>query len=202
MGYSNFRKISQVTNKFGLQHQMGVVFPAKIKGVRPSAWLKKSLELGYEMPLTNEKSKAERLVSPVLSEVAHAFRAHISLFSGEDISVRPEDDLAGPCDFFFAYHPPKLALEAPVISLAEAKDEDMDWGIGQCAAQMYGAYLFNQERNKPINTIFGCATTGVEWQFLKFEDNTFTVEQRPFTELSQILGAWHQLLNTFFPVTK
>ncbi len=73
----------------------------KIKSVRPSKWLQKSLSLAYEMPLSNEKSKAERLVSPVLMEVSFAFRQRLTLFSGEDLTVRAEDDLAGPCDFFF-----------------------------------------------------------------------------------------------------
>ena len=139
MGYSNFRKISQVTQKFGLDHFLGSIF-TKIKPVKPSRWLRESLEIAIEMPLTNEKGKAERLISPVLSEVARAYREQLTLFSGEELSVDAAQDLAGPCDFFFALHPPKMEMEAPVISLVEAKDEDMDWGLGQCAAQMYGAY--------------------------------------------------------------
>ena len=85
-------------------------------------------------------------------------------------------------------------MEAPVISLVEAKDEDMDWGLGQCAAQMYGAYLFNEQHQKPAKIVYGCATTGVEWKFLKFENNIFTIDRHSMTEMSQVLGAWHQIL--------
>ena len=193
MGYSNFRKISQVTNRFGLDHQLGSIF-TKIKPVKPSRWLRESLEIAIEMPLTNEKSKAERLISPVLSEVVRAYREQLTLFSGEELSVDAAQDLAGPCDFFFALHPPKMEMEAPVISLVEAKDEDMDWGLGQCAAQMYGAYLFNEQHQKPAKIVYGCATTGVEWKFLKFENNIFTIDRHSMTEMSQVLGAWHQIL--------
>jgi hypothetical protein len=66
MGYSNFKKISQVTNRFGLQHELGDIF-SKIKPVKPSRWLRESLAIALEMPLTNEKVKAEKLISPVLS---------------------------------------------------------------------------------------------------------------------------------------
>ena len=196
MGYSNFRKISQVTNKFDLDHELGDLF-GKIKPIRPSNWLRESLNIATEMPLTNEKSKAERLISPILSEVARTYRYQLTLFSGEELSVDAAQDLAGPCDFFFALHPPKMEMEAPVVSLAEAKDEDMDWGIAQCAAQMYGAYLFNEQHKKPIKVIFGCATTGVEWKFLKFENNIFTIDRHSLTDIGQVLGVWHQILTTF-----
>ena len=83
MGYSNFKKISQVTNKFGLDHELGDLF-GRIKSIRPSNWLKESLIIAIEMPLTNEKSKAERLISPILSEVARAYRHELTLFSGEE----------------------------------------------------------------------------------------------------------------------
>jgi hypothetical protein len=193
MCYSNFKKISQVTTRFGLDHQLGNIF-TKIKPVKPSRWLVESLEIAIEMPLTNEKGKAERLISPVLSEVVRKYREQLTLFSGEELSVDASQDLAGTCDFFFALHPPKMEMEVPVVSLVEAKDEDLDWGIGQCAAQMYGAYLFNEQHQKPTSVVFGCSTTGVEWRFLKFENKVFTVDRHSFTDISQVLGAWHQIL--------
>jgi hypothetical protein len=195
MGYSNFKKISQVTTKFGLDHKLGSLF-TKIKPVKPSRWLVESLEIAIEMPLTNEKSKAERLISPVLSEVVRRYKEQLTLFSGEELSVDASQDLAGPCDFFFALHPPKMEMEAPVVSLVEAKDEDMDWGIGQCAAQMYGAYLFNEQHKKTTSVVFGCSTTGVEWRFVKLENKVFTVDRHSFTDMSQVLGAWHQILTS------
>lgn len=196
MGYSNYKKLRQVTQKFGLDAQIIDLF-ADILRVSPSDWLEKSLDFATTMPLTNEKNKSERLVSPILLEVAMAFKDKITLFSGEEININANDDLSGPCDFFFALHPPKPYLDVPIISLTEAKDEDLDWGVAQCSAQMYAAFLFNQQQGKHIPVLYGCATTGIEWQFIRFENNTFSIDRKPITDLKEVLGIWHWIIRYF-----
>jgi hypothetical protein len=198
MGYSNFKKIKTVIKKFKLDMQLVNLFDS-IKPVKPSAWLIESLEIAEIAPLTNEKSKSERIVSPVLLEIAKAYQNKISLFSGEDINVRSEDDLSGPCDFFFSLQVPKLYVEAPIISLAESKDEDMEWGIAQCAAQMYGAKLYNEMEGKDIPVIYGCATDGIEWRFMKLENDMYFIDNKTITELPKILGTWHHILLSYLP---
>ena len=196
MGYSNFKKISQVTKKFGLDARLISLFPP-VKSVEPSNWLSTSLDFAIKMPLTNEKNKSERLVSPILMEVALAYSEQITLFSGEEIFINSNDDLSDPCDFFFALHPPKPYLDTPIISFAEAKDEDLDWGIAQCAAQVYAASLFNIQEGKNLPILYGCVTDGVEWQFLKFENNVFYVDTKTMTDLGQVLGPWHWIIQFF-----
>lgn len=196
MGYSNFKKIYQVTKKFGLDARITDLF-LPIEKVQPSNWLTMSLDMAVKMPLTNEKNKSERLVSPLLMEIAVAFQSYVTLLSGEDISVNPADDLAGPCDFFFGLHPQKPYLETPIISLVEAKDEDLEWGIGQCAAQLYAAHLLNEQEGKKIDTLYGCATTGTEWLFIKFENRVFYIDRKSQTDLPQILGTWYWILQFF-----
>lgn len=107
--------------------------------------------------------------------------------------------MTGPCDFFFALHPPSLLLESPIISIVEAKDEDLEWGIAQCAAQLYAAHLFNQKEDKNIPILYGCATTGIEWHFMKYEPhaNTFSIDLKPITELPYIIGVWHTIIDFF-----
>jgi hypothetical protein len=196
MGYSNFKKIKTVVKKFKLDMRLVKLFEP-IEPVQPSAWLIETLEMAEIAPLTNEKSKSERIVSPILLEVAKQYRGKISLFSGEDINVKSEDDLSGPCDFFFSLQEPKLYVEAPIISLAESKDEDMEWGIAQCAAQMYGGKLYNEMEGQDIPIIYGCATDGIEWRFLKLENNIFYIDNKTLTDLPMILGTWHYLLQRF-----
>ncbi len=196
MGYSNFKKIRQVTKKFGLKAQLKPLFP-NITLTQPSDWLVKSLEIAYKAPATTEKAKSERLVSPTLMEIVQAFENHITLFSGEEMNVNASDDLAGPCDFFFGLYPLSPYMETPIISVVEAKDEDVEWGVAQCAAQLYAAHLMNVQEEKDVPTLYGCATDGVEWQFLKLENNTFTIHPKPVTDLAQILGIWHWII-TFF----
>jgi hypothetical protein len=198
MAYSSFKKLKSVVTKFGLNSFRIDLFPEEILPVEPSDFLLMALRKARKMPITNEKSKSERIVSPILMEVAEHFEANISLFSGEDLSVEGSADLTGECDFFFALHPPKDYMEAPVISLTEAKDENMEYGIAQCAAQMYGAKLFNeQEGRTDITVIYGCATTGDEWQFLKLENNVFYIDRTPRTHLPEILGIWKMIISSY-----
>ncbi len=196
MGYSNYKKIRQVTKKFDLKAQLTPLFE-NISPKQPSDWLIKSLEIAYKAPATTEKAKSERLVSPILMEIVQSFEQNVTLFSGEEINMNPQDDLAGPCDFFFGLYPLSPYVDTPIISIAEAKNEDIEWGVAQCAAQIYAAYLFNIQEGKDIPILYGCATDGVEWQFLKFENGTFYIEPRPMTDLSQILGTWHWIINFF-----
>ncbi|MBL7786682.1 MAG: hypothetical protein JNM36_12310 [Chitinophagales bacterium] len=196
MGYSNFKKIRQVVKRFDLDAQFAILFEP-IVPKKASEWLIESLRRSLLSPPTNEKSKAERIVSPILLEIVNHYSEHISFFSGEDISVNPQEDLAGECDFFFALHPAKPYIDAPIITLTESKDEDMEWGMAQCAAQMLGAKLFNQKEGKNIDVIYGCATDGIEWQFMRLQNNTYYIHPNSLTQLTDILGAWHQIIQFY-----
>ena len=106
MGYSKYKKIKDVVKKFNLDMRLERLFqPGKF--VEPSSWLLETLSISERLPLTNEKSKAERIISPILTEVANSYTDRISFFSGEQINISAEDDLAGECDFFFSLQPPK-----------------------------------------------------------------------------------------------
>jgi hypothetical protein len=197
MGYSNYKHIKSVVKKFHLDMRLLSLFENEIEKVEPSSWLLETLNIARQTPITNEKSKSERIVSPILLEASKNYTDRISFFSGEALNIRPEDDLSGECDFFFALHPPKLYIDAPIISLAEAKDEDMEWGIGQCAAQMLGAKIYNEMEGRDIPFIYGCATDGIEWQFLKLENDVYFIDNRIFTDLKEILGVWHYIIKLY-----
>jgi hypothetical protein len=197
MGYSNFKKIKTVVRQFNLDLKVENEMFAKASLITPSAWLIETLAKSKITMLTNEKTKSERIISPILLEVAEKFNPTVSFFSGENIDVNSDENLSGPCDFFFSLQTPKPYIEAPIISLAEAKDEDMDWGIAQCAAQMYGATLFNKMEGKDIPFIYGCATDGIEWQFLKLENSVYTLDNKIYTDLKEILGVWHYIIELF-----
>ena len=196
MGFSSYKKIKTVAKKFKLESRFTSIFE-QIEPVAPSAWLQETLEMAMIFPLMNEKTKAERIIAPILLEVGKAYREFITLFSGEEINISSQDDLSGECDFFFALHPPQPYMDAPIISLAEAKDEDMEWGTAQCAAQLYAAFLYNQAEGKEIPILYGCATDGIEWQFMRFENNTFYIHSKVFTDIKEILGVWHFIIQSY-----
>ncbi len=168
-----------------------------IQLVEPSAWLLETLDKAKLVPLRNEKVKSERIVSPILIEIAQKFQDSVTLFSGENLEINPQEDLTGECDFFFSRVPQSEYIETPIISLVEAKDEDMDYGIAQCAAQLYGAKLFNEMEGKNIPILYGCATDGVEWRFMRFEGNVFYIDTKIYTDLREILGFWHYIIKSY-----
>jgi hypothetical protein len=198
MGYSNYKNLKQTLKKLELE-EFDVALFAEIHPVEPSAWLTQSLAIAEKTPLTNEKSKAERVISPILLEVALHYESQITLYSGEDLTVDVSRDLAGECDFFFSKHPRKSVMQAPIITFVEAKDEDFEYGQAQCAAQMYASLIFNEQEGKPIPYVYGCAVTAGEWKFLKLEKGKLLIDPKTYylVEIPKILGIFHQIIQSF-----
>lgn len=196
MGYSNYKKLKQVLQKFSLKSEIATLF-SSVPDVSASTWLLQTLKLARMMPLTNEKTKSERIVSPIMLEVALAFEGKITLFSGEALDINPEDNLSGECDFFITFQKPSIVFDAPIISIVEAKDEDLEWGIAQCCAQLHASKIFNEREGKHFPTLYGCATDCVEWHFIRYENDTFYLDREPITYLPQILGTWQHIIRLF-----
>ncbi len=93
----------------------------------------------------------------------------------------------------------KAKMQAPIITLAEAKDEDFDYGQGQCLAQMYAAQIFNAQAEHPQPYIYGCAMTGGEWKFLRLEGNKVYIDIKNyyFSDVPKILGVFHQIIQSY-----
>ena len=123
-------------------------------------------------------------------ELRRKLERKISLFSGINFSVEPELGLNGNCDFIISLSEEILFLTAPVITLVEAKKEDLNAGLGQCVAEMVAAQIFNQRENNPISTIYGTVTSGTNWRFLKLEEKRVYIDLTEYYlgDLSQILG--------------
>jgi hypothetical protein len=81
----------------------------------------------------------------------------------------------------------------------EAEKNDLVGGLGQCVAQMLGARLLNQQDGIEFPAIYGCVTTGTDWQFLKLENQTISMEPNQFyiVELNNILGIFQRIIDTF-----
>lgn len=198
MGYSNFKTLRQALERLNIEEINQNLFP-NVACVVPSDWLKTSIEFAKIMPLNNEKSKSERLISPILLEISMHFKADITLYSGEDLYIDDKKDLSGPCDFFLAKHPKKQVMQAPIITLVEAKDEDLDYGQGQCLAQMYAAQLFNEQKGKPQPYIYGCAVTGGDWKFMKLLGQQVFIDDETYylSNLDKILGIFYTIIQSY-----
>lgn len=131
--------------------------------------------------LPSEKAKSELIISPILVEVRKYLNRQISFFSGHDFTVDSSLGLSGICDFLISQSTEQLEIEAPVLMIVEAERSEISSGMGQCMAEMIAAQRFNQEAGKPINTIYGCVTTGLLWRFLKLEQQQITVDLQDYS---------------------
>jgi len=199
MAYSDFT-LRSVKKQFQLSEKRTVLFD-KLQPVTCSAWLEQTLSMGQELALTtsSEKARSEFIVAPILLELRQRNPHDIGIYSGELLDVDKEQGLNGECDFIITQGEQIYALQAPVLMLVEAKKNDLAGGFGQCVAQMVGARLFNQGEGHDMETIFGCVTTGTEWQFLKLTQNTIFIDSKVISleHVGLILAMLQQMVDFY-----
>ncbi|NEU72766.1 hypothetical protein PI95_009350 [Hassallia byssoidea VB512170] len=146
------------------------------------------------MAINTEKARSEMIITPILLEVRRKANYQISLFSGTDFNVDAEKGLNGYCDFVISRSKEQLTINAPVMIIVEAKNENIKGGLGQCMAAMLAAQIFNQQEENEIKTIYGAVTTGDIWKFLKLEGADLFVDLNNYyiKELNKILGILYQ----------
>lgn len=172
---------------------LNLVSDSILTGITPlsaSDLLKQVLEINTKQPLTTEKAKSEFIIAPVLYEIARRNADKISFFSGHNLDVDKGLGLKGFCDFLFSKTPKSLFVKEPVLCIAEAKNDNLEKGTPQCIAEMYAAQIFNNRQKKPIETIYGCVTTGYLWQFLQLEGQTVLQDTTIYSigDLEEVLG--------------
>lgn len=193
MAYSNFT-LREVKKQFGLTERHEVLFP-QIQPIEPGSWLLETLQLTQDAALISEKARSEMLVFPVLLELRRQQNKAIALYSGAFLDVDPLQGLNGECDFIIARGAQAYTLETPIFCVVEAKKNDVEGALGQCAAQLLGARLYNQQEGHPIDSLFGCVTTGLEWKFLYLSDSTIIIDLDYYfiNEIAQLLGVLHTI---------
>ena len=106
MAYSDFT-LAQVTQQFGLTINDQTNLFATTPDAEASELL--SDTLSYSLPLAlainSEKARSEFIIAPVLVEIRRKLDNQISLFSGLDFNVDPQQGLNGTFDFLFSRSP-------------------------------------------------------------------------------------------------
>ncbi len=199
MSYSNFKKILQIKENFGITIFEKNLFE-NIKSVVLSEWLKTTLSYSSLMRSKNEKTKSESIVQPILIELIKRNKNFITIFSGNNLDVDIEKGLNGECDFIITKDTGQYDLESPIFQIVEAKEDDMKHGVSQCAAQMYAASLFNKINNiDNIDCIYGCVTTADNWLFMKLLDKKLFIDKKKYylSEVENILGVFQTIIDSF-----
>ena len=177
MSYSEF-SLDRVLKTFNLTTSEKINLFANTPETQCSEILIQTLE--YNVPLAlainTEKARSELIIAPILLELRRQLQDRISLFSGTDFNVAPELGLNGACDFLISQDSELLFIRSPVVTLVEAKKENINSGLGQCAAEMVAAQLFNEQEGNNIPTIYGVVTSGNIWKFMKLEKQVLSID--------------------------
>jgi hypothetical protein len=191
MAYSDF-KLSELIKTFGLTISESSGLFANVPEVDYSDILATLLQENVDLAVSinTKKARSEMIIAPILLELRRKFNYQIGLFSGVDFNVDNQRGLNGFCDFIISLSKEQLLVRAPVITIVESKNENLNIGLGQCVAEMIAAQLFNQNEENEIPIIYGAVTIGTIWQFLKLEEKTIFIDlsQYYIKDIKKILG--------------
>lgn len=142
------------------------------------------------LAINTEKAKSEFIIAPILLELRRLLGGAVGLFSGVALDVDPGKGLTGVCDFILTKATRQFVLSAPLVTIVEAKNDNLRNGLGQCIAEMYASALYNQQAGSAIDAVWGVVTTGSAWKFLRLEDMTVTLDLKEYyiDNLGKILG--------------
>lgn len=191
MAYNKFT-INQVRKQFEMQITEAANLFANVTPVAPSELLRTLL--ARDIPLAEaigtEKAKSEFIVAPILAELRARTEQRISLFSGIEFNIDEGQGLTGRCDYIISLSPLQFSLTAPVLMMVEAKNDNINEGLGQCMAEMIAAQRFNQQESHPPRTIYGCVTTGSVWRFLQLQEKQIWIDDKQYfiDDLEVVLG--------------
>ncbi|MEM9162228.1 MAG: hypothetical protein AAGC54_04070 [Cyanobacteria bacterium P01_F01_bin.4] len=191
MAYSDFT-LPGVRKAFDLTFQEDRTLFEAVSTVTPSDLLTTALKENTTLAVAvnSEKARSEFLIAPILSEVRRQLNYHIGLFSGSEFNVDSQVGLNGYCDFILCRGKEQYFITAPVLTVIEAKNENISGGLGQCIAAMVAAQLFNQQNDTDIDMIYGAVTTGTNWKFLTLTEKNVAIDAGEYyiKEVSKILG--------------
>ena len=139
-----------------------------------------------------EKARSEFIIAPVLLHLRARLGNSFGLLSGVDFTVDRSRDLYGFCDFIITRLPKSYTVTSPVVAVAEAKNDNLRSGLGQCIAAMVGARDFNAAATPPeAGPVYGVVTTGTAWKFLRLDGAALAIDLGEYAvpaELGKVMG--------------
>ncbi len=178
MPYNKFT-LQNLIREFNLTLLENVQLFPDVEPARPSDLLLALLEDNVPLAtaIDTEKARGELIIFPILLEIKRKMDYQISVFSGKEFIVEPELGLNGNPDFLISKSSEQFFIAAPVMTLVEAKNQNINSGLGQCGAEMVAAQIYNNTNNQSIKSIYGCVTTGSIWRFMRLENQTLYIDK-------------------------
>ncbi|OQY44711.1 MAG: hypothetical protein B6242_12090 [Anaerolineaceae bacterium 4572_78] len=191
MAYSRFT-LEKAKQQFQLTINQNTTLFSDISEVSLSDWLQEMLSQSISLAtyINTEKARSELIVAPILLELKQISNGKISFFSGVRFDVDKKQGLNGQCDYLISQSDNQFELHAPIVSIVEAKSENIKGGFGQCVATMIASRIFNKRENEPLETIYGIVTTGTNWKFLKLVGNVVYIDKDEYhvNSVEKIIG--------------
>ncbi len=196
MAYRDF-SWEELRRTFGITSRVESLF-GEIEPVSPSDYLSSALDMAKRVPLRNEKAKSEAIVYPILLDSIWRNDFLFTIYSGENLNIDRSRGLAGEIDFFLAKRTSEYGINFPIVAIVEAKKNDFDLGIPQCAAQMLGGMALNRLESHQL-PMYGCVTTAEEWRFMRLDNTHFTLDEKRYRldRLEELLGVIQHILNFY-----
>jgi hypothetical protein len=200
MAYTDF-SLDRLRKTFGLTLAQTTLL-GRPTPVPISPWLQETLDRGMPLALVSEKARSEFIIVPILLTSRELSQNRVAIYSGQRLDVDATSGLTGECDFILTATAPLPVMQAPIICIVEAKKNDIESGLGQCAAQMLGAQRLNQQEGTGIETVYGCVTTGEAWQFLRLNQTTLELDTERYyiNEVETILAVLQAIIGQFVTV--
>lgn len=196
MAYNEFSYPS-VLGLLGLTLREGALFEAaQMQAVPPDFVARLAEGVMLAQAVNTEKARSEWIIAPVLLEIWRTAPQPFGLFSGAELKAGKDARLSGVCDFLLTREPIQTVIRTPIVTVVEAKNENLRAGLGQCIAEMVAAQWMNETQGEANVTIYGVVTTGSLWQFARLQETTVQLEAREYTlgDLGKIFAYFRQFV--------
>ncbi len=191
MPYSSFKTIGEICDRFDVSVEELPAFFMDLAPIEVSLLFQQLLERNIPLAhaINTEKARSELLIAPTLLEIRQIFDEEVGFFSGSEFNIDLEAGLNGYCHFILTASREIYEIRRPVMTLVEAKNENIKAGLPQCMAEMVAAQRFNQQDNLSL-PIYGAVTTGMIWQFLQLEGDRISLDLREYyiRDTGKLLG--------------
>lgn len=180
MSFSNFKSLGSMVKELQVIYNEANFVTQAIFPV--SEYFQQDLEYVMREGVVNNSEFAicENLIYPILKEVWKAYSGKFTLWSHQLLTC--DDVLSGYPEYVLARRSPlgKVVFDKPYLLIVEAKQDNFDWGWGQCLAEMVAAQRLNGDLSgESAIAIFGIVSNGINWEFGKLEGNRFTHHPAP-----------------------
>ena len=178
MAFSDFKKISEVQEKFRIRYSANDFF--EVEEAKPSEQFLQDFEFSMQHinVFSSEASRCEAVIFPILREVYKKYADSIALWIKEPITY--DETLNGTPDYLISTKS-ELSITVvgtPLIMLVEAKKNDFEQEWGQCLSELVAAQKINDDPSFPV---YGIVTDGTLWEFGRLVNDTFTRNRTNFT---------------------